>query len=119
MLQGIMIHLLKNILKNAKIKKGRDKMKDKDIKNQIEDMSARVEKVKDLSVLLAEHFKDENFVNHRMRVKEGKYKDRVDELISELGIFRQNFEEYGTLMFEIIDKLSVIQDDLDKIAEEL
>ena len=94
-------------------------MKDKDIKNQIEDMSARVEKVKDLSVLLSEHFKDENFVTHRMRIKEGKYKDRVDELISELGIFRQNFEEYGTLMFEIIDKLSVIQDDLDKIVEEL
>lgn len=94
-------------------------MKNKDIKNQIEDMSARVEKVKDLSVLLSEHFKDENFITHRMRIKEGKYKDRVDELISELGIFRQNFEEYGTLMFEIIDKLSVIQDDLDKIVEEL
>jgi hypothetical protein len=60
-----------------------------------------------------------NFVNHRIRLREGKYKDRVDELISELGIFKQNFDEYGTLMFDIIDKLSVIQEDLDKIVEEL
>jgi hypothetical protein len=59
MLQGIMSHLLKNILKNVKNKKGRDKMKDNEIKNKIEDMSAKVLKVKDLSVLLSEHFKDE------------------------------------------------------------
>jgi len=39
--------------------------------------------------------------------------------VTELLIYKRNFEEYGTLMFDIIEKLKAIEDDIEKIAEEL
>lgn len=95
------------------------KKNDTELKNQLCELSVRVEKTRDLSVLLGDYFNEENFVRLRQMKKEGHFKNREDELVTELLIYKRNFEEYGTLMFDIIEKLRAIEEDIEKIAEEL
>lgn len=97
------------------------KMKEKekiDLSNRVGDISMNIEKIKDLSVLLSEHFNEENFAPIRRMRKEGK-ESRLELLSSEVMIFRRNFEEYGTLLFEIIEKLQKTQKDCDDIMKEI
>ena len=78
-----------------------------DLSNRVGDISMNIEKIKDLSVLLSEYFREEN--------KES----RLELLASEVMIFRRNFEEYGTLLFEIIEKLQRTQKDCENIMKEI
>lgn len=89
-----------------------------DLSNRVGDISMNIEKIKDLSVLLSEHFNEENFAPIRRMRKEGK-ESRLELLSSEVMIFRRNFEEYGTLLFEIIEKLQKTQKDCDDIMKEI
>jgi len=97
------------------------KMKEKekiDLSNRVGDISMNIEKIKDLSVLLSEHFNEENIAPIRRMRKEGK-ESRLELLSSEVMIFRRNFEEYGTLLFEIIEKLQKTQKDCEDIMKEI
>lgn len=97
------------------------KMKEKekiDLSNRVGDISMNIEKIKDLSVLLSEYFREENFEPVKRLRKEGK-EPRLELLSSEVMIFRRNFEEYGTLLFEIIEKLQRTQKDCESIMKEI
>lgn len=97
------------------------KMKEKekiDLSNRVGDISMNIEKIKDLSVLLSEYFREENFEPVKRLRKEGK-ESRLELLSSEVMIFRRNFEEYGTLLFEIIEKLQRTQKDCENIMKEI
>lgn len=97
------------------------KMKEKekiDLSNRVGDISMNIEKIKDLSVLLSEYFREENFEPVKRLRKEGK-ESRLELLSSEVMIFRRNFEEYGTLLFEIIEKLQRTQKDCESIMKEI
>lgn len=97
------------------------KMKEKekiDLSNRVGDISMNIEKIKDLSVLLSEYFREENFEPVKRLRKEGK-ESRLELLSSEVMIFRRNFEEYGTLLFEIIEKLQRTQKDCENITKEI
>ena len=97
------------------------KMKEKekiDLSNRVGDISMNIEKIKDLSVLLSEYFREENFEPVKRLRKEGK-ESRLELLSSEVMIFRRNFEEYGTLLFEIIEKLQRTQKDCANIMKEI
>ncbi len=97
------------------------KMKEKekiDLSNRVGDISMNIEKIKDLSVLLSEYFREENFEPVKRMRKEGK-ESRLELLSSEVMIFRRNFEEYGTLLFEIIEKLQRTQKDCETIMKEI
>lgn len=91
--------------------------KELEIKNQVGDISCNLEKIKDLSVILSEYFKEENFEPIR-KMKENK-EPRLEILTSELYIFRRNFEEYGTLLFEIIEKIGRTQKDCDSLINKI
>lgn len=93
-------------------------MKETEIKNQVEDISSNLEKIKDLSVILSEYFNQENFETIRRMKKENK-EPRQEILTSELYIFRRNFEEYGTLLFEIIEKIQRTKKNCDDIIKEI
>ena len=92
--------------------------KELEIKNQVEDISSNLEKIKDLSVILSEYFNQENFEPIRKMKKEGK-EPRLEILTSELYIFRRNFEEYGTLLFEIIEKIGRTQKDCNSLINKI
>ena len=97
------------------------KMKEKekiDLSNRVGDISMNIEKIKGLSVLLSEYFREENFEPVKRLRKEGK-ESRLELLSSEVMIFRRNFEEYGTLLFEIIEKLQRTQKDCESIMKEI
>lgn len=89
-----------------------------DLSNRVGDISMNIEKIKDLSVLLSEYFREENFEPVKRLRKEGK-ESRLELLSSEVMIFRRNFEEYGTLLFEIIEKLQRTQKDCENIMKEI
>lgn len=91
--------------------------KELEIKNQVGDISCNLEKIKDLSVILSEYFKEENFEPIK-KMKENK-EPRLEILTSELYIFRRNFEEYGTLLFEIIEKIGRTQKDCDSLINKI
>lgn len=97
------------------------KMKEKEkinLSNRVGDISMNIEKIKDLSVLLSEYFREENFEPVR-RMREENKESRLELLASEVMIFRRNFEEYGTLLFEIIEKLQRTQKDCESIMKEI
>ena len=111
--------MIKNIF-SKRIRRER-KMKEKekiDLSNRVGDISMNIEKIKDLSVLLSEYFREENFEPVR-RMREENKESRLELLASEVMIFRRNFEEYGTLLFEIIEKLQRTQKDCENIMKEI
>lgn len=91
-------------------------MKENEIKIQVEDISRDLEKIKDLSVILSEYFNEKNFEKVNKMKKEDK-KPRQEILTSELFVFRRNFEEYGTLLFEIIEKIRKTKNNCDDIIK--
>lgn len=52
------------------------KKNDTELKNQLCELSVRVEKTRDLSVLLGDYFNEENFVRLRQMKQEGHFKNR-------------------------------------------
>lgn len=111
--------MMKNIFSKG-IRRER-KMKEKEkinLSNRVGDISMNIEKIKDLSVLLSEYFREENFEPVR-RMREENKESRLELLASEVMIFRRNFEEYGTLLFEIIEKLQRTQKDCESIMKEI
>lgn len=87
-----------------------------DLSNRVGDISMNIEKIKDLSVLLSEYFREENFEPVR-RMREENKESRLELLASEVMIFRRNFEEYGTLLFEIIEKIRKTKNNCDDIIK--
>ena len=61
-----------------------------DLSNRVGDISMNIEKIKDLSVLLSEYFREENF-EHVRRMREENKESRLELLASEVMIFRRNF----------------------------
>ena len=84
-------------------------------RNELFNVAMNIEKTKDLAMLLGEYFNESNFDPIDRMGKEGESEQEI--LASEVLIFRRYFEEYKTLLFEIIDKLERTKQDCQKIIK--
>ena len=85
------------------------------LRNEILNVEMNIEKIRDLSILLGEYFNEDNFEPIEKMKKEGQKREEL--LASEVAIFRRYFEEYKTLLFEIIDKLEKTRNDCESILK--
>ena len=85
------------------------------LRNEILNVAINFEKTRDLSILLGEYFNEDNFESIERLKKEGESREEI--LASEVAIFRRYFEEYKTLLFEIIDKLNKTKNDCESILK--
>ena len=84
-------------------------------RNELFNVAMNIEKTKDLAMLLGEYFNESNFDPVERMRKEGESEEEI--LASEVLIFRRYFEEYKTLLFEIIDKLERTKQDCQRIIK--